>query len=130
MDNNAIAGFHHLTAIVGDPQQNIDFYARILGLRLVKRTVNFDDPGTYHLYYGDEVGRPGTLITFFPWPLARAGTFGPGQVVATSFAVPEGSLPEWAARLQQRQIAVDHRTVGGEAVLVFRDPDGLHLELV
>ena len=68
MENNIIAGFHHLTAIVGDPQQNVDFYTRVLGQRLVKRTVNFDDPGTYHLYYGDEVGTPGTIITFFPWP--------------------------------------------------------------
>ncbi|MFN2168379.1 MAG: VOC family protein, partial [Anaerolineae bacterium] len=87
-----IPGIHHITAIASDPQQNVDFYTRILGLRLVKLTVNFDDPGTYHLYYGDERGQPGTILTFFPWPGARRGRRGTGQVATTSFSVPEGSL--------------------------------------
>lgn len=84
-----IQGIHHVTAIASNPQRNIDFYTKILGLRLVKITVNFDDPTTYHLYYGDELGRPGTILTFFPWPNAPKGHRGNGQVVATSFLIPE-----------------------------------------
>jgi glyoxalase family protein len=81
-------GIHHVTAIAGDAQQNLDFYAGVLGLRLVKRTVNFDDPGTYHLYYGDQQGRPGTIMTFFPWKGAPRGSLGAGQTGATAFAGP------------------------------------------
>ncbi|MGH7911939.1 MAG: VOC family protein, partial [Candidatus Dormibacteraceae bacterium] len=90
----ATEGLHHVTAIGGDPQRNLDFYVRTLGLRLVKRTVNFDDPGTYHLYFGDEVGRPGTLLTFFPWGDAPRGRRGAGQATQVAFSVPAGTL-DW-----------------------------------
>src|SRR6266481_5515961 len=85
-------GIHHVTAISGKPTRNLDFYTRILGLRFVKKTVNFDDPGTYHLYYGDEVGHPGTILTFFPWEHARRGVQGAGQATVTSFSIPQASL--------------------------------------
>src|SRR5919106_2629096 len=98
----SIPGLHHVTAIAGDPQANVDFYVSVLGLRLVKRTVNFDDPTTYHLYYGDEVGQPGTILTFFPWPGAPRGRRGTGQTTATAFAVPPGSLDWWMERLARR----------------------------
>ena len=88
-------GLHHVTAIAGAPQRNIDFYITGLGLRLVKKTVNFDDPGTYHLYYGDEAGRPGSLITFFPWRGIQQGRVGAGQSTSTAFSVPAGSLGWW-----------------------------------
>ena len=129
------AGIHHVTAIAGDPQQNIDFYAGLLGLRLVKLTVNFDDPGAYHLYYGDETGRPGTIMTFFSWPGARRGRRGIGQVGTTSFAVPPGSLPFWRGRLQQAGVSLagpveEPQRRFDEPVLAFNDPDGLFIELV
>jgi glyoxalase family protein len=91
-------GIHHVTAIAGDPQRNLDFYEGILGLRLVKKTVNFDDPGTYHLYYGNEIGHPGTIMTFFPWPGAVKGRRGTGQLAATAFAIPEGWRKVWYKR--------------------------------
>jgi len=87
-----IPGIHHVTAIAGDPQKNVDFYTGLLGLRLVKLTVNYDDPGTYHLYFGDETGSPGTILTFFPWPNAPRGQKGRGQAVATSFSIPEAAI--------------------------------------
>lgn len=93
--NGQIPGIHHVTAITGNPQQNIDFYSGFLGLRLVKLTVNFDDPGSYHLYYGDQVGHPGTVLTFFAWPGGPRGRLGGGQVVATSFIIPEASVGYW-----------------------------------
>src|SRR3954454_13563829 len=96
-----IDGIHHVTAIASDPQPNLDFYVRFLGLRLVKRTVNFDDPGTYHFYYGDEVGHPGTIMTFFPWPGARAGHHGNGQVTLTTFNIPIGSVAFWQQRARR-----------------------------
>lgn len=86
------SGIHHITAIVGHPQENVDFYAGVLGLRMVKQTVNFDDPGTYHLYFGNEEGKPGTIITFFPWANAFQGVIGDGQVGVTSYAIPKGAL--------------------------------------
>src|SRR6266700_2943139 len=92
-----IPGIHHVTAIASDAQRNLDFYTQVLGLRLVKLTVNFDDPGTYHFYFGDEAGRPGSILTFFPWPGAMAGRHGSGQAVAVSFSVP--TLDGWAERL-------------------------------
>jgi glyoxalase family protein len=92
-------GIHHITAIVGHPQENVDFYAGVLGLRLVKQTVNFDDPGTYHLYFGDEKAKPGTIITFFPWAGARQGVIGDGQVEVTSYVVPKGAMEFWENRL-------------------------------
>jgi len=126
-----VAGIHHVTAIASDPQRNVDFYGGLLGLRLVKRTVNFDDPGSYHLYYGDALGRPGTLITFFPWPGAPRGRRGTGQVGVTAFAVPPQSLGFWVDRLTAAGVAVDgpSRRLDEEAV-AFLDPDGLALELV
>ena len=131
MDNNALAGFHHLTAIVGDPQQNVDFYTRVLGQRLIKQTVNFDDPGTYHLYYGDEVGTPGTIITFFPWPGAPKGRRGTGQVVDLSFSIPATALDYWVERLTGYGVAMTGPTARfNEQVLSFLDPHGLSLELV
>lgn len=131
MEHTALTGFHHLTAIVGDPQQNIDFYTRVLGQRLVKQTVNFDDPGTYHLYYGDETGTPGTILTFFPWPGAPQGRRGTGQIVDISFAIPATALAYWVERLAQHGIAITGPTTRfDEQVISFCDPHGLSLELV
>ncbi len=126
-----IEGLHHVTAIAADPQRNIDFYTGLIGLRLVKLTVNFDDPTTYHLYYGDGQGHPGTILTFFPWPGAPHGRIGSGQLTVTSFAVPERSLPYWRARLHKRGVEFeDGQTEFGENRLFLTDPDGLQLELV
>jgi glyoxalase family protein len=97
--NKQILGIHHITAIAGDPQTNLNFYAGLLGLRLVKLTVNFDDPTTYHLYYGDGAGHPGTILTFFPWPSAPKGRRGAGQVTETAFAIPEDAVDFWIERL-------------------------------
>ncbi len=124
------AGIHHITAIVGHPQENVDFYAGVLGLRLVKQTVNFDDPGTYHLYFGNEGGKPGTIITFFPWAGAFKGKIGDGQVGVTSYAIPEGSMGFWESRLEAFKVPFVKSTRFGEAVLQFEDPHGLRLELV
>lgn len=126
-----IKGLHHVTAIAGEPQTNIDFYTGVVGLRLVKLTVNFDDPATYHLYYGDGQGHPGTILTFFPWPGAYRGRIGTGQLTVTSFAVPEKALPYWRERLRKRGVEFeDARSDFGEEMLFLRDPDGLQLELV
>lgn len=126
-----LLGLHHVTAIAGEPQRNIDFYAGVLGLRLVKLTVNFDDPTTYHLYYGDGQGHPGTILTFFPWPGATPGRIGTGQLTVTSFAVPERALDYWQKRLGQHSIdSKNSRSLSDERTLVFSDPDGLQLELV
>jgi glyoxalase family protein len=133
---NEILGIHHVTAIASDPQRNVDFYAGLLGLRLVKRTVNFDDPQTYHLYYGDEVGTPGSIMTFFPWPGARRGRAGAGQVAVTSFAVVPGAIGFWIERLVRHGIKHQGPTKRGprgaetEQVISFADPDGLMLEIV
>ncbi|MEO8031462.1 MAG: ring-cleaving dioxygenase [Gemmatimonadota bacterium] len=129
--NRQALGIHHITAIAADPQRNLDFYAGLLGLRFVKRTVNFDDPSTYHFYFGDEQGAPGTILTFFPWPGARRGRVGPGQVGATAFAVPAGSLDFWRDRLRGQGVRpADEGSRFGEAVISFEDPDGLRLELI
>jgi glyoxalase family protein len=131
--NKQIEGIHHVTALARDPQANVDFYTGVLGLRLVKKTVNFDDPGTYHFYYGDEQGRPGTIITFFPWPMAKRGTHGAGQATATAFSVPDGSLGWWAERLGKLGVAAEEprpRQGFDEEVITLLDPDGLKLELV
>jgi len=126
-----ITGIHHVTAIARGPRVNLDFYTGVLGLRLVKRTVNFDDPGSYHLYYGDEVGRPGTVLTFFPWPLARLGRRGAGQATVTSFSVPAGTLGRWVERLDALGVehGAPHERFAEEALTLF-DRDGLELELV
>lgn len=126
-----VLGIHHVTAIASDPQRNIDFYAGVLGLRLVKRTVNFDDPQTYHFYFGDEVGTPGSIMTFFPWPGARRGRQGAGQVAVTSFAVVPSAIGFWVERLLRHGIAYDGPTKrGAETVIAFKDHDGLMLEIV
>lgn len=124
------AGIHHITAIVGHPQENVDFYAGVLGLRLVKQTVNFDDPGTYHLYFGNEGGKPGTIITFFPWANARQGKIGDGQVGVTSYVVPKGAMDFWEQRLAKFGIPATKMERFGEQYLGFDDPHGLHLEIV
>jgi glyoxalase family protein len=122
---------HHVTAIAGDPQRNLDFYTGALGLRLVKLTVNFDDPGTYHFYFGDQLGRPGSILTFFPWPDGARGRQGTGQVGTVSLAVPPASLGYWIERLLQHGITYQGPTRRfDEQVLSFSDPDGLLLELV
>lgn len=124
-------GIHHVTAIAGPARRNLDFHTRVLGQRLVKRTVNFDDPGTYHLYYGDEVGSPGTILTFFPWEHAAAGRLGVGETSETAFRVPKASLGWWTHRFVAAGVAHEAPTkVFGETVLPFRDPDGMHLALV
>ena len=126
-----ILGIHHVTAIASDPQRNLDFYAGVLGLRLVKRTVNFDDPSSYHFYFGDETGTPGTILTFFAWPGARRGAPGVGQVEAAAFRVPAASLGYWERRLRAAHVPVEPATPRfGETALSFADPDGLRLELV
>lgn len=124
-------GIHHVTAIAGDPQRNLDFYAGVLGLRLVKLTVNFDDPGSYHLYYGDEIGRPGSILTFFPWPGGMRGRQGAGQIATVGFAIPPASLGFWIERLIAHGIKYEGPTRRfDEQVLAFSDPDGLLIELV
>ncbi|MCD1260361.1 ring-cleaving dioxygenase [Paenibacillus athensensis] len=124
------AGIHHITAFAADPQRNVDFYAGVLGLRLVKKTINYDAPEVYHLYFGDQAGSPGTIITFFPWPEARRGAAGGGQVGLTTFVVPEGALGYWEERLQRLGITPMKAARFGEAYLQFTDHEGLHLELV
>lgn len=122
---------HHVTAIAGNPQQNIDFYTGLLGLRLVKLTVNFDNPHTYHLYYGDELGRPGTVLSFFTWPGALRGSRGSGQAVAVSFSIPEGTLNRWAEYLSGRGIRVVQPPARfDEQMFSFYDPDGLQIDMV
>jgi len=126
-----ISGIHHITAIAEDPQRNLDFYTGVLGLRLVKVTVNFDDPGSYHLYYGDSHGNPGTILTFFAWPGARRGRHGNSQVTSTAFAIPPGSGQFWLDRLAASGIDFKNSLQRfGEAVIPFADPDGLRLELI
>ena len=131
-----LLGIHHVTGIAGDPQRNLDCYAGLLGLRLVKRTVNFDDPQTYHLYYGDETGTPGSVVTFFPWPSGRRGRQGVGQVAVLSLAVAPAALGFWIERLLRRGVPYEGPTrrgpsgPDGERVLAFRDPDGTMVELV
>jgi glyoxalase family protein len=125
------AGIHHVTGIAGDAQRNVDFYAGVLALRLVKVTVNFDDPHTYHLYYGDGVGSPGSIITFFPWPHAREGRAGVGQVAVTSFSIASGSIGYWLERFVKLGVAHDAPSRRfDETCIAFRDPNGLQLQLV
>jgi glyoxalase family protein len=122
---------HHITAIAGDPQRNLDFYSGTLGLRLVKLTVNFDDPSTYHLYYGDETGRPGSLLTFFPWPDGRRGRQGTRQIATVALAIPPASLGFWIERLLAQGIKYQGPVRRfDEQILAFSDPDGLLVELV
>jgi len=125
-----IHGLHHVTAITANAQANFDFYTRTLGLRLVKRTINYDDPTSYHLYYGDAVGTPGTIMTFFAWPHGRRGTAGTGQVTETSFAVPTGALGWWESHLTAKGVSIQNVTRFGDKGLLFNDPDGLPLALI
>lgn len=124
------AGIHHITAFVRNPQDNVDFYAGVLGLRLVKQTINFDAPEVYHLYFGDQIGSPGTAITFFPWPESRLGQIGGGQVGTVTFAVPAGSLSFWQERLERLGVAAERTERFSEVFLQFKDYDGLQLEIV
>ncbi len=121
-------GIHHVTAISGDARRNLGFYGTTLGLRLVKKTVNFDDPGTYHLYYGDAAGTPGTILTFFPWAQAPAGQSGAGELQETSFRIPRNAIGYWTTRLAA--FGTERTERFGDPVLTFRDLDGMHLALV
>ncbi|MEM7347539.1 MAG: ring-cleaving dioxygenase [Chloroflexota bacterium] len=126
-----IQGIHHITAFAKNPQANVDFYHTVLGQRLVKTTVNFDDPGTYHLYYGDEVGTPGTIMTFFPWPNAARGYPGNGEVAVTGYTIRRDSVEYWQNRFADQAIEFgDIETRFGEQVIPFKDPGGMQLELV
>lgn len=128
---NKILGLHHITAIAGDPQRNYDFYTKVLGLRMLKKTVNFDDPQTYHFYFGDRVGTPGSILTFFPWPGVKQGENGAGMATGIGYSVPEGSLEFWKERFEK--FNVPHNRISkkfGEEFLAFQDPDGLNLELI
>jgi glyoxalase family protein len=129
--DHKIPGLHHVTAIASDPQRNLDFYVGVVGLRFVKRTVNFDDPGTYHFYFGDRRGMPGTILTFFPWPGVRRGIRGTGQIEATAFAISPDSIGYWLERFKEQHVTAE-RTASrfGEEVIRFVDPDGLLLELI
>ncbi|WP_423801782.1 ring-cleaving dioxygenase [Neobacillus sp. SAB-20_R2A] len=124
------SGIHHISAMVNDAQRNIDFYAGVLGLRLIKKTINFDRPEVYHLYFGNETGNPGTVITFFPWEKQLKGRIGTGQVGVTSYIIPKGSLPFWKKRFEKFNIESTSSIRFGEKYLRFNDPDGLLLELV
>jgi glyoxalase family protein len=131
MTMQRVGGIHHVTAIAADAQANVDFYAGVLGLRLVKKTVNQDDPFTYHLYYGDKHGQPGTAMTFFPYPGVAKGQPGTGQVHATAFSVPAGALERWPAHLERHRTTVHAETERfGYPALQLTDPDGLILELM
>src|SRR6056297_666364 len=124
-------GIHHVTCIASDPQQNMDFWVETLGLRLVKRSINQDDPTTYHFFFADSEGTPGTSMTFFPWEDLQQGQVGTGQVSRTAFRVPDGSLDFWEARFDEYGVDYEDRVKRfGETVLPFYDPDGLPVELV
>ncbi|OCA84132.1 ring-cleaving dioxygenase [Bacillus sp. FJAT-27225] len=126
---NKTTGIHHISSMVNDAQRTIDFYAGVLGLRLVKKTINFDRPEVYHLYFGNELGNPGTIITFFPWEKQLKGRVGSGQVGSTTYRVPVGSLLFWENRLNQFGVEATTSIRFGERYLQFSDPDGLRLEL-
>lgn len=127
---NKILGLHHITAIAGNAKRNLDFYTRILGQRLVKKTVNFDDPKTYHFYFGNEAGEPGTLLTFFPWDGVRPGRNGAGMATDIAYAVPAGALEFWKNRLKKFNIDYKEGELLGEKMISFQDPDRLQLEFV
>lgn len=128
---NRITGIHHITAIATDAKRNYDFYTKVLGLRFVKKTVNFDDPGTYHFYFGDEEGTPGTILTFFPWERISKGTQGTGMATEIGYSAPGKSLALWSDRLKAHRIKITGTGVRfGEEYLSFEDPDGLPLTLV
>ena len=126
-----ILGLHHITAIAGNAQRNFEFYTKVLGLRMVKKTVNFDDPGTYHFYYGNEEGAPGTILTFFPWENIGQGKPGTGQATEIGYAVPQGSLEFWTNRFKENKVNFGEAAERfGEHYLPFTDPDGLQISLI
>ena len=127
---NELLGLHHITAIAGDAQRNYDFYTKALGVRLVKKTVNFDDPQTYHFYFGDEIGNPGTILTFFPWANVRQGKNGAGMATEIGYSVSKGSLDFWKARFEKLSIRYENRERFSEKQIAFQDPDGLWLTLI
>ena len=126
-----IQGLHHITAVAGDPQANVDFYRNVLGQRMVKTTVNFDDPHTYHFYFADEIGTPGTVMTFFPWRNMSPGERGNGETAAIAYSIPPDSLDFWQAHLSRHGIATEpiKERFGSEGIR-FEDPDGLRIELI
>ena len=125
-----ILGLHHITAIAGEAKRNFDFYTNVLGLRLVKKTVNFDDPYTYHFYFGDKVGNPGSILTFFPWEGMQSGRRGTRQVTEIGYSVPEDSLDFWMKRFEEKNVIYNKASEKfGEQYLTFLDPDGLKFEL-
>lgn len=126
-----IQGLHHITAVARDPQANVDFYRQVLGQRLVKTTVNFDDPSTYHFYYGDNIGSPGTLLTFFPWRGVKPGRPGNGETAAVAYTIAPDTVDFWEAHLKNQGLRVERATDRfGSLVLAFQDPDGMRLELI
>jgi glyoxalase family protein len=128
---NRILGLHHITAIANNAQRNYDFYTHVLGLRMVKKTVNFDDPSTYHFYYGNEEGTPGTILTFFPWEGIGPGKNGVGMATQIGYSVPTGSLDNWAGRFQEFGVSMGEQAERfGETYLPFTDPDGLSIALI
>lgn len=128
--DNRILGLHHITAIADNAKRNLDFYTQVLGVRLVKKTVNFDDPGTYHFYFGNENGTPGTILTFFPWEGVGQGTNGSGMATHIGYSVPKGSLEFWKNRLKSFNVNVEEGEIFGEKMISFKDPDGLQLQFI
>ena len=129
--SNEVLGLHHITAIADNAQRNYDFYTRVLGLRMVKRTVNFDDPSTYHFYYGNEQGAPGTILTFFPWEGIGAGAPGVGMATEISYSINQESMVFWENRFSEFKITAGEKIERfGETYLPFKDPDGLQLSFV
>jgi glyoxalase family protein len=128
---NTINGIHHITAIAGNAKRNHDFYTKVMGQRMVKKTVNFDNPETYHLYYGDKQGTPGTILTFFPWEGVTAGRRGARQATEIGYSVPENSFDFWLKRFEKYNVTYNKVAEKfGEQYLTFLDPDGLKLELI
>lgn len=127
---NKILGLHHITAIANLAKRNLDFYTHILGLRLVKKTVNFDDPGTYHFYFGNETGAPGTILTFFPWEGIGQGINGAGQATHIGYAIAPQAYDFWKNRLSANNIPLEESEIFGEKTLSFTDPDGLQLQFI
>jgi glyoxalase family protein len=126
-----ILGLHHITAIAANARRNLEFYTKVPGLRLIKKTVNFDDPGTYHFYFGDEQGTPGSILTFFPWEGTKQGKTGTGMATEISYSVPPGSLGFWLERLVHYKVKHEQKNEKfGEQFISFRDPDGLKINLV
>lgn len=128
--DNRILGLHHITAIADNAKRNLDFYTQVVGVRLVKKTVNFDDPGTYHFYFGNEEGTPGTILTFFPWEGIGRGTNGSGLATHIGYSVPKGSLEFWKNRFQQFNVNFEEGEIFGEKLISFQDPDGLQLQFI